>query len=148
MVDPLSVGSVSLTGDLRRRQTGHKMFVAHTKHYILKISWILHQNIFNRLNLMFWILTGCCIAHFGWRGPKKHLNLTNLSQKLSLGTSRSGAPGTSRDGTMGPWGVVQGPRGAVQGIRGAALCYCFLQFSYLFPTSTIWKSEILSKLLI
>ena len=39
MVDPVSVGSVSLTGDLRRRQTGRKMFVAHIKHYKLQISW-------------------------------------------------------------------------------------------------------------
>ena len=30
MVDPVSMGSVSLTGDLRRRQTGRKMFVAQT----------------------------------------------------------------------------------------------------------------------
>ena len=34
------------------------------------IKGILHQKIFYRLNLIFWIVMGCGIAHFGWKGLK------------------------------------------------------------------------------
>ena len=35
-----------------------------------KIKGILHQKIFYRLNLIFWIIMGCGIAHFGRKGLK------------------------------------------------------------------------------
>ena len=35
-----------------------------------KFHGILHQNISYHLNLIFWIVMGCCIARFGRRGPK------------------------------------------------------------------------------
>ena len=36
----------------------------------LRFKGILHQKIFYRLNLIFWIVMGCGIAHFGRRGLK------------------------------------------------------------------------------
>ena len=39
------------------------------KHRVL-LKGILHQKIFYRLNLIFWIVMGCGIARFGRRGLK------------------------------------------------------------------------------
>ena len=36
----------------------------------IMVKGILHQKIFYRLNLIFWIVMGCGIAHFGRRGLK------------------------------------------------------------------------------
>ena len=42
-----------------------------TLHHILAaVKGILHQKIFYRLNLIFWIVLGCGIARFGRRGLK------------------------------------------------------------------------------
>ena len=40
------------------------------KKSIEKLKGILHQKIFYRLNLIFWIVMGCGIARFGRRGLK------------------------------------------------------------------------------
>ena len=37
---------------------------------MFKIKGILHQKNFYCLNLTFWIIMGCGIAHFGWKGLK------------------------------------------------------------------------------
>ena len=37
---------------------------------MFKIKGILHQKIFYCLNLIFWIIMGCGIARFGWKGLK------------------------------------------------------------------------------
>ena len=34
------------------------------------LKGILHQKIFYCLNLIFWIIMGCGIARFGWKGLK------------------------------------------------------------------------------
>ena len=38
------------------------------------LKGILHQKKFYRLNLIFWIVMGCDIAHFDRGGPKNHLH--------------------------------------------------------------------------
>ena len=78
-----------------------------------KLKGILHQKIFYRLNLIFWIVMGCGIARFGRRGLKTTETWKFWSQILSPGVLRRGAPGVSRRGAMGF-------RGAAQGFRGAA----------------------------
>ena len=70
---------------------------------------ILHQNIFYRLNLIFWIVMGYGIAHFGQRSLKTTETWKFCSQNLSSGVLRRGAPGVSRHSAMGfggpaPWG--------------------------------------------
>ena len=82
---------------------------------IWKIAFkgILHQKIFYRLNLIFWIVMGCGIARFGRRGLKTTETWKFWSQNLSPGVLRRGAPGVSRHSTMGF-------RGAAQGFRGTA----------------------------
>ena len=66
---------------------------------ILKpLKGILHQKIFYRLNLIFWIVMGCGIARFGRRGLK---TTETWSQNLSPGVLRRGAPGVSRHSNMG-----------------------------------------------
>ena len=80
---------------------------------------------FYRLNLIFWIVMGCGIARFGWRGLKTTENLKILVSKFvprgfearrtwgfeaqRHGVSRGGA-GVSRHSAMGfggaaPWGL-------------------------------------------
>ena len=73
---------------------------------------ILHQKIFYRLNLIFWIVMGCGIARFGRRGLKTTETWKFWSQNLSPGVLRRGAPGVSRRGAMGFQGAAQGFRGA------------------------------------
>jgi len=85
--------------------------------YLSILPWIfkgiLHQKIFYRLNLIFWIVMGCGIARFGRKGLKTTETWKFWSQILSPGVLRRGAPGVSRHGAMGF-------RGAAQGFRGAA----------------------------
>ena len=44
--------------------------LAITKVILNSLKGILHQKIFYRLNLIFWIVMGCDIARFGRRGLK------------------------------------------------------------------------------
>ena len=37
---------------------------------LIPVKGILHQKNFYRLNLIFWIVMGCGIARFSWRGLK------------------------------------------------------------------------------
>ena len=55
------------------------------------VKGILHQKIFYRLNLIFWIVMGCGIARFGRRGLKTTETWKFWSQGL-----RRGAPGVWR----------------------------------------------------
>ena len=45
----------------------HRLYVPDEEN---DVKGILHQKIFYRLNLIFWIVMGCGIAHFGRRGLK------------------------------------------------------------------------------
>ena len=70
------------------------------------IKGIVPQSISYRLiNLIFWIVMGCGIARFGWRGLKTTQTWKFWSQSFSPGTSR-GIERTSRDGAMGPRGAA------------------------------------------
>ena len=69
--------------------------------YYRRLKGILHQKIFYRLNLIFWILMGCGIARFGRKGLKTTETWKFWSQNLSPGVLRRGAPGVSRRGAMG-----------------------------------------------
>ena len=70
-------------------------------HFHTYLKGILHQKIFYRLNLIFWIVMGCGIARFGRRGLKTTETWKFWSQNLSPGVLRRGAPGVSRHSTMG-----------------------------------------------
>ena len=64
MVDPVSVGSVSLTGDLRRRQTGRKMFVAHIKHFHITIRKARMQQLDSAdINIKHWFAKFDVLTH-------------------------------------------------------------------------------------
>ena len=77
------------------------------------VKGILHQKIFYRINLIFWIVMGCGIVRFG----RKSLKTTEIwkfwSQNLSPGVSRRSKGGVSRHSNMGF-------RGAAEGFRGTA----------------------------
>ena len=49
--------------------------------YEVELKGILHQKIFYRLNLIFWIVIGCGIARFGQRGLKNS-KLENFGLKV------------------------------------------------------------------
>ena len=76
------------------------------------LKGILHQKIFYRLNLIFWIVMGCGIARFGRRGLKITKTWKFWSQNLSPGVSRRSRPGVSRHSTRGFEAQHQGFRGA------------------------------------
>ena len=57
---------------------------------------------------------GCGIARFGRRGLKTTETWKFLSQILSPGVSRRGAPGVSRHSIMGFWGAAQGFHGTAR----------------------------------
>ena len=73
---------------------------------------ILHQKIFYRPNLIFWIVMRCGIAHFGRRGLKITKTWKFWSQNLSPGVSRRSRPWVSRHSTRGFEAQHQGFRGA------------------------------------
>ena len=54
----------------------------------LSFKGILHQKFFYRLYLIFWIVMGCGIARFGWRGLKTTETWKFWSQNLSPGVLR------------------------------------------------------------
>ena len=82
---------------------------------------ILHQKIFYRPNLIFWIVMRCGIAHFGRRGLKIAETSKFWSKNLSPGVLRRGGPGVSRHSTRGFKGQQHGvSRGSNMGFRGAA----------------------------
>ena len=67
---------------------------------------ILHQKNFYHLNLIFWLIMGCGIAHFGRRGLKTTETWKFWSQILSPGVLRRSAPGVSRHSAMGFGGAA------------------------------------------
>ena len=76
------------------------------------LKGILHQKIFYRPKLIFWIVMRCGIAHFGRRGLKITKTWKFWSQNLSPGVSRRSRPGVSRHSTRGFEAQHQGFRGA------------------------------------
>ena len=79
---------------------------------LFQFKGILHQKIFYRPNLIFWIVMGCGIARFGRRGLKITKTWKFWSQNLSPGVSRRSRPGVSRHSTRGFEAQHQGFRGA------------------------------------
>ena len=116
---------------------------------ILAFKGILHQKIFYRLNLIFWIVMGCGIARFGRRGLKTTETWKFWSQILSPGVLRRGAPGVSRHSAMGFGGAAQGFWGTARwglegrrhGVwRGGALIKHFSDLSFCaVPRGPIWS---------
>ena len=89
--------------------------VALREHFCVEsaeVKGILHQKIFYRPNLIFWIVMGCGIARFGRRGLKITKTWKFWSQNLSPGVSRRSRPGVSRHSTRGFEAQHQGFRGA------------------------------------
>ena len=76
---------------------------------VTPLKGILHQKIFYRLNLIFWIVMGCGIARFSRRGLKTTETWKFWSQNLSPGVLRRGAPGVSRHSSMGCGGAIPHP---------------------------------------
>ena len=80
------------------------------------VKGILHQKIFYRLNLIFWIVLKCGVAHFARRGLKTTETRKFWSQILSPGVSRRGEGGVSRHGIRGFEARNQGFRGTESGV--------------------------------
>ena len=91
--------------------------------YFIIFKGILHQKKFCRLNLIFWIVMGCGIAHFARRGLKTASKF--WYQILSPGVSRRGEGGVLRHGGRGFEAWQEGFRGTAkwgfEGRRGGVL---------------------------